>query len=403
MHRFLLFLKESLRSGAPVFLFLFFMISPDFYAQSSAYDLYVSSQNTNSVKLYDGQTGAYIKDFVAPGSGGLDETQEVVFGSDGCLYVTGFRNTTIKKYNGQTGAFIGNFSTGYSLSNPAKMTFNYADNLIYVSQWGGSRKVARFRMSDGVFVDEFTSVGLAGNCGFGWDSNGNLYVAGWGTNGMDGHVQKFGTDGASMGPFISAPTVQGPVNCWFGANDTLFVQDWSTGNIELFDSSGTFIRTYISNLVRTEGYDWDENGHLYLCDWFLDRIHQYDAQGNFIGIFASGGGLDTPNGLVFGPKYQPVSIEANSEALPKAYFLKQNYPNPFNPSTTIAFNLPEAAQVTIELFDILGNKIKTLLNQQKIAGSHSVHLGARNLAGGVYLYRIQANDFVDVKKMVLLK
>lgn len=371
-------------------------------AQSQLYDLYVSSAATNSVKLYNGETGAYIKDFVAAGAGGLDDTQEVVFGPDGHLYVTGFRNNRIKKYNGQTGEFIENFSKNYSLVNPAKMTFRYEDGLIYVSQWGGSRKVARFRIDDGEFVDEFTSVGVPGNCGFAWDSDGNLYVAGWGSNGNDGLVQKFDTSGVLMQTFIPTSAIAGPVNCWFGENGDLFVQDWTRGNIERFSADGTSLGTYISNLVRTEGYDWDEHGDLYLCDWFQHRINRYDPQGNFLGIFADGGGLDTPNGLVFGPKYMPVGIE-DDETLPQVYELSQNYPNPFNPSTTVRFAIPEAARVSIELYTVLGHKIRTLVDRQMTPGWHSINIDGSDLASGIYLYRIRANDYSDVKKMILMK
>ena len=80
-------------------------------AQQGNSDLYVSSRNTNSVKVFDGETGAYITDFVESGLGGLNSTQEVAFGPDGHLYVSGRGNTTILKYDRSTGDFIGNFTT----------------------------------------------------------------------------------------------------------------------------------------------------------------------------------------------------------------------------------------------------------------------------------------------------
>jgi hypothetical protein len=91
--------------------------------------------------------------------------------------------------------------------------------------------------------------------------------------------------------------------------------------------------------------------------------------------------------------------------------LFQNYPNPFNPVTTISFLLPKTGPVKIEIFDVVGNRIETLLNSNKAAGAHEVHFDGSGLASGIYLYRIQAGDpeaisgqrFVDVKKMVLIK
>ncbi len=376
-------------------------------AQSSMYDLYVSSSNTNSVKLFNGQTGEYIKDFVAPGDGGLSNTQEIVFGPDGDAYVTGFGNTAIKKYDGQTGTYIEDFSKNYTLSSPAKMTFRYEDSLIYVSQWGGNRKVVRFRMSDGEFVDEFTSIGIPGNCGFAWDSANNLYVAGWGNNGTDGSVRKFDQNGQFVEVFISSVTLQGPVNCWWDGSE-LFVQDWTTGNIERYDEEKTYLGSYISNLVRTEGYDWDENDNLYLCDWETDVINQYDPQGNFVAEFASGGGMDTPNGLVFGPKYQATGIKEAETTLPDEFSLGLNYPNPFNPSTTIRYTLPAASDVRLEILNILGQPVRTLVQRLESAGHKEIVWDGRDdsgnaMPGGIYIYRLKADQFSATRKMILAK
>ncbi len=86
-----------------------------------------------------------------------------------------------------------------------------------------------------------------------------------------------------------------------------------------------------------------------------------------------------------------------------SYNLLQNYPNPFNPSTKIDYFLPEYQKVTIEIFDLLGNKIKILTDDFQEAGNHSVSFSAKNIASGLYFYRITAGNFIQVKKMVLLK
>ncbi len=82
--------------------------------------------------------------------------------------------------------------------------------------------------------------------------------------------------------------------------------------------------------------------------------------------------------------------------------LHQNYPNPFNPKTKIIFDLPELKKVRIDIFNVLGQKIKSILNKQIPAGSHQVEFDARDLSSGVYLYRIKAGEYQQVKKMVLL-
>jgi hypothetical protein len=89
--------------------------------------------------------------------------------------------------------------------------------------------------------------------------------------------------------------------------------------------------------------------------------------------------------------------------IPAQFSLKQNYPNPFNPSTTIEYDLPKPANVRIEVYNIAGQKIQILLNKKISAGSHHVEFNTQNLSSGIYYYRIEAGEFQDVKKMILLK
>lgn len=99
-----------------------------------------------------------------------------------------------------------------------------------------------------------------------------------------------------------------------------------------------------------------------------------------------------------------VSNEAErSNALPKVFALEQNYPNPFNPTTNINFDLPKSADVQLTVFNMLGQKVMTLVNERMQAGAHNVTFDARNLASGMYVYRIQAGDFTSTKKMMLIK
>jgi len=83
--------------------------------------------------------------------------------------------------------------------------------------------------------------------------------------------------------------------------------------------------------------------------------------------------------------------------------LVQNYPNPFNPTTTIKYQIPELSLVTIKVYDVLGNEIATLVNQEKPIGSYEVKFNAIGIPSGIYFYRIQAGSFVETKKMLLLK
>jgi Secretion system C-terminal sorting domain len=106
---------------------------------------------------------------------------------------------------------------------------------------------------------------------------------------------------------------------------------------------------------------------------------------------------------VYSANQTVVGVESNNSVIPTSFTLSQNYPNPFNPSTKINFTLPSPNNVKITVYDITGKKVADLLNQQLDAGSHTVNFNAANLASGTYIYRIQAGNFVEAKKMVLLK
>ncbi|MBK7630837.1 MAG: T9SS type A sorting domain-containing protein [Ignavibacteriales bacterium] len=88
---------------------------------------------------------------------------------------------------------------------------------------------------------------------------------------------------------------------------------------------------------------------------------------------------------------------------PEAFTLYSNYPNPFNPSTKIRYAIPQSAFTTLKVYSILGQEVATLINEEKTPGVYEVNFDGLNLASGTYIYKLQAGDFVETKKMVLLK
>ena len=103
------------------------------------------------------------------------------------------------------------------------------------------------------------------------------------------------------------------------------------------------------------------------------------------------------------PLSEMVSVKLASSELPTEFSLEQNYPNPFNPSTTIRYELPHASRVSLKVYNTLGQEVATLVNETKPAGVYTVQFDAGSLASGVYFYRLQAGDFVEAKKLVLLR
>jgi hypothetical protein len=108
------------------------------------------------------------------------------------------------------------------------------------------------------------------------------------------------------------------------------------------------------------------------------------------------------DGTVYGDT-TVVSVEDETPNLPTEFSLSQNYPNPFNPSTKIKYQIPDLSFVTIEVFDVLGNEIAILVNEELSAGEYEVEFNASSRPNGVYFYRLQAGSFIETKKMVLLK
>jgi hypothetical protein len=98
-----------------------------------------------------------------------------------------------------------------------------------------------------------------------------------------------------------------------------------------------------------------------------------------------------------------TSVRDSKPEIIASYELYQNYPNPFNPSTTIKFTTPERGRLALKIFDILGREVATLVNGDLEAGSHQATFDASKLSSGIYFYRLQAERFVSVKKMLLLK
>jgi hypothetical protein len=118
-------------------------------------------------------------------------------------------------------------------------------------------------------------------------------------------------------------------------------------------------------------------------------------------VMASGGYL-----YAFNPYGSSTGIDNQhrpAETIPYEFSLSQNYPNPFNPVTTIKFDIPINSIVRLKLYNILGEEVITLVNEEKSTGSYKIEFDATALPSGIYFYRLQAGSYIETKKMVLLR
>jgi hypothetical protein len=177
-----------------------------------------------------------------------------------------------------------------------------------------------------------------------------------------------------------------------GELDLLISSFWD-GNIKLHlgDGNGAFTfnpNTYYSGGQSDDVYAADLNG-----DTYVDLIAT-DTQFDSVAVFMS---------------RMPLILDVPGEqAIPTSFTLAQNYPNPFNPETRIEFSLPQAADVRVEVFNMLGQSVKVLVDEHLSAGTKEISWDGtneegKNVASGMYLYRVSTDRFSDTKKMVLLR
>jgi hypothetical protein len=128
-------------------------------------------------------------------------------------------------------------------------------------------------------------------------------------------------------------------------------------------------------------------------------IYTSETGKSSITAFAGSGGANA----YFDGEHMITGIQTISNEIPSGFSLEQNYPNPFNPVTNIRFSIPKSGAVTLKVFDVSGKEVAQLINENMDPGSYNFDFNASHLSSGVYFYRINAEGFADVKKMILVK
>jgi len=107
--------------------------------------------------------------------------------------------------------------------------------------------------------------------------------------------------------------------------------------------------------------------------------------------------------ILSSPPFAPTIQVESKEDVISSYAFMQNYLNPFNPATFIRYQIPELSFITIKIFDLTGKEVRTLLSEVSPAGSYEVEFRVKELPSGIYFYRLEAGDFIEIRKMVLLQ
>ncbi len=156
------------------------------------------------------------------------------------------------------------------------------------------------------------------------------------------------------------------------------------------------------NLLRKEFENQytDENGN----PIYIEREWEQVSRGVGETLIGSWGGyIKLVGAVIDGTQYGKITSIADNKNSIFTYHLEQNYPNPFNPTTNITYSIPQSGQVQLRVYDVLGNKITTLVNEQKPVGTYEVEFNANNLSSGIYFYKIVSGNYTNIKKMILLR
>ena len=145
---------------------------------------------------------------------------------------------------------------------------------------------------------------------------------------------------------------------------------------------------------------------------FLNELNQFVNNGKLTAAQAQPL-IDSANEIInaINSELLKHGNEDDAKVIPNGFALQQNYPNPFNPSTTIRYSIPDVIAsetkqsqfVSLKVYDVLGNEVATLVNEEKSVGSYEVDFNAAGLSSGIYFYKLQAGSFIETRKMILLR
>ena len=284
--------------------------------------------------------------------------------------ITGFETGSAGLYRAfkwtESGGFTfniaGNFSQGNAVSgNGGIIVGDFGDGAFRLSDAGGLQSLNQVYsnlLTSG--SDLYVALGISPN---------GLFIVGQGTNGATSQDEGF-------------------LLATYGTNlvITTLTAEAVTGSqsLEVSSTTGFYIGDNIK--INPGGANEEENVITGFGSFLLQNPLQYD---HFIGEVVL--------------NLNPTAVEQSNSDIPSGYALLNNYPNPFNPSTTISFSIPNEEFASLKVFNSLGEEVAELVKEIVPAGNYSISFDANVLTSGIYLYQIKAGNFVETKKMILIK
>ena len=323
-------------------------------SQVSGYDAFILKFNSSGVRNW----ATYY------GGNGDDEGTSIAIDEYNYILITGYTLSSdfpVRTPGG--GAYFQATHGGGSYEDIFILKFNQNGARYWATYYGGNNQDKGYEIAtDG--SDNILVTGRTGSTNFPVQNPGaGAYFQGTKSGNSDVFILKFNSSGVRFW------------STYYGGNDWDF---------------GTSITSDIGQNIMVTGNTESTNFPLQNPGGFSYYQGTYGGNGDaFIIGF-------TPEGAI-------INIHKLNTSVPDNYALHQNYPNPFNPITKIRFELPSAGVTTLKIFNILGKEVATLFNNKLSPGSYEYEWNAGNLPSGVYFYKLIANDFTDVKKMLLLK
>ena len=353
---------------------------------STSNKIYTTNASGNSVSIIDGATHTFLTTVPA----GSIPTALAWNSINNKVYCTNFGSNNITVIDGFSNIAIATIPVG---QYPTSLVWNATNNQIYCVNSGYPGALS---IIDGLMDTVITNLSIDYIDNLVWNETENkVYCSEYGNNIIV-------IDGASN---QIADTIR-----LGGGNQINVDQFWNDQDNRLYCYTTESIGSYPSYQYMGRLFVVDGASDSVLTVMFLDEnyigssiferpeLFAFDAQRNRIFL------ADYSNCWI--SVIDPTATGIVSEPLvevPERFLLQQNYPNPFNPSTTISWQLAVGSQVKLTVYNVTGEKIAILVNERQPAGSHSVRFDASGLASGVYLYRLETDQFVETKKMVLMR